>query len=243
MLDTAIGVLMLDARIPRPLGDVGNPRTFGFPVLYEMVPGATAASVVEQESAGLLDRFVEAARRLVDRGAAGVVTTCGFLAILQPELAAALPVPLLSSSLMQIPMVLRSLPGSARVCVVTANAATLTGRHLTGAGVSAPEQARVVLTGLEDCEAFYPCIVGGNGSSLDVAEVRRHVTDRCARVLDRDPSVGAFVLECANLPPYAVAVQARTGRPVWDAVTMTNWLHTALASAPRPAALAGPVTP
>jgi hypothetical protein len=236
MADIALGVLMLDAQIPRPLGDVGNPSTFGFRVLYEMVPGATAESVVEREPAGLLDRFVAAGRRLVDRGAAGVVTTCGFLAILQDDLAAALPVPLLTSSLMQIPMVLRSLPGSGRVCVVTANATRLTARHLAAAGISAAGQARVALTGLEDVSAFYPCIVGGDGSGLDVAEVRRQITDRCVQVLERDPSIGAFVFECANLPPYAAAVRDRTGLPVWDAVTMTNWLYAALCQAPLPPA-------
>lgn len=229
MGQATIGVLLLDARIPRPLGDIGNPRTFGFPVLYEMVPGASATAVVEHGAPGLLGRFIDGGRRLVERGAAGLVTSCGFLALLQAELAGALPVPLLTSSLLQIPAVLRSVPATGRVAVVTANAATLTSRHLAGAGLTAAEQARLVLVGMQDVAAFYPCIVEGSGGPLDEAEVRRQVVDRCVRALDRDPSVAAFVFECANLPPYSAAVRERTGRPVWDAVTMTNWLHAALA--------------
>ena len=44
-----LGILMLETEFPRVHGDVGNAATLPFPVLYKVVPGATAYSVVKQD--------------------------------------------------------------------------------------------------------------------------------------------------------------------------------------------------
>ena len=55
-----LGILMLQARFPRILGDMGNAQTWPFPVLYKVVRGATPERVVLQGAAGLLDDFLAA---------------------------------------------------------------------------------------------------------------------------------------------------------------------------------------
>ena len=40
-----LGILMLDNSFERYLGDIGNPATMPFPVLYRKVPKATTASI------------------------------------------------------------------------------------------------------------------------------------------------------------------------------------------------------
>ncbi len=42
----SIGILMLDARFPRIVGDIGNARTWPFPVYYKVVKGASPDLVV-----------------------------------------------------------------------------------------------------------------------------------------------------------------------------------------------------
>ena len=69
-----LGILMLETEFPRVHGDVGNAATFPFPVLYKVVPGATAYSVVKQKGAGLHNVFIDAARELVQIGADGIGT-------------------------------------------------------------------------------------------------------------------------------------------------------------------------
>ena len=53
-------------------------------------------------------------------------------------------------------------------------------------------------------------------------------TVACAKELTQlHPDMGAIVLECSMLPPYAKAVQDATGLPVFDFITMINYFHDA----------------
>jgi Asp/Glu/hydantoin racemase len=51
------------------------------------------------------------------------------------------------------------------------------------------------------------------------------------------PDLGAIVLECTNMPPYAGDIRRATGLPVFDIVSLVTLVHTALAAgqSPRPA--------
>ena len=101
-----VGILMLDTRFPRIPGDMGHAATFPFPVRYHRVPGASPDLVVRRGAAGLLPAFVEGARQLEREGVGAVTTNCGFLVKYQAELAAAVRVPVLTSSLLLVPLVL-----------------------------------------------------------------------------------------------------------------------------------------
>src|SRR4051812_47766036 len=98
-----LGILMLETRFPRVLGDMGNARTWPFPVLYRVVRGASPEKVVLNGAPGLLPAFIEAAQDLVELGAEAITTSCGFLSLFQKELAEAVKVPVATSSLMQVP--------------------------------------------------------------------------------------------------------------------------------------------
>ncbi len=76
-----------------------------------------------------LDQFIREGQRLIRLGVSAITTNCGFLALLQPQLAAALKVPVLASSLVQIPLVQTTLPPGKRVGIVTVCASTLR-RHI-----------------------------------------------------------------------------------------------------------------
>jgi Asp/Glu/hydantoin racemase len=219
-----LGVLMLEARFPRIPGDMGNAGTWPFPVLYKVVRGASPRKVVLDGARGLLDAFVDGARELVSDGAEAITTNCGFLSLFQRELAAAVGVPVATSSLMQVPWVQATLPPGRRVGVVTVSRAALTPAHLEAAGVP-PDTP---LEGVENGREFFRVIVNGEKDDLDVELARRDVVDAGARLARAHPDVGAIVLECTNMPPYAAALQAAVGLPVYDVYSMIAWFAAGL---------------
>jgi Asp/Glu/hydantoin racemase len=232
-----LGILMLQARFPRIPGDMGNATTWPFPVLYKVVNGASPGRVVRQRAEGLLDAFLAAAAELVELGADGITTNCGFLSIYQADIARHVGVPVATSSLMQAPMIERLLPGGQRVGILTVSAATLSAEHLRAAGVAADTP----VVGTEGGREFSRAILGDE-PELDVAAAEEDIIDAADRLVARHPDVGAVLLECTNMAPYARAVQERLRRPVFDIVSFMTWFHAGLSprdfghpgSAPRP---------
>lgn len=219
-----LGILMLEARFPRIPGDMGNATTWPFPVLYRVVRGASPDRVVLQGARGLLPDFVEAARDLVRSGAEAITTNCGFLCLFQKELAAAVGVPVATSSLMQVPWLQATLPPGKRVGVVTVSGATLTPAHLEAAGV--PLDTPMV--GTEHGREFFRVIVKGEKDDMDVALAQRDILDAGQALVAANPDVGAIVFECTNMPPYAAALQEALRLPVYDIYSMINWFHAGL---------------
>ncbi len=216
----AVGILMLEARFPRIPGDVGNAATWPFPVLYKVIPGASPERVVRYRAEGLLDAFAAGACELVALGADGIATNCGFLSLLQEKLAAACGVPVATSALMQAPLVERLLPPGKRVGILTVSAASLTPEHLAAAGVALDTP----VVGTEGGREFSRALLG-NELQMDVAQAEADVLSAGDELVARHPEVGAVLLECTNMCPYAHAVRARLGLPVFDMVSFVTWFH------------------
>ncbi len=219
-----LGILMLEARFPRIPGDMGNATTWPFPVLYRVVKGASPEKVVLNGAAGLLPDFIDAAKDLVRLGAEAITTNCGFLSLFQKELAAAVGVPVATSSLMQVPWVQATLPPGKRVGLVTVSASTLSPAHLEAAGVPLDTP----LIGTESGKEFFRVLIKAEKDDMDVALAEQDVVEAGTELVARHPDVGAIVLECTNMPPYAAALQAAVGLPVYDIYSMITWFHAGL---------------
>ncbi|MFZ7090201.1 aspartate/glutamate racemase family protein [Primorskyibacter sp. 2E233] len=219
----AVGILMLDARFPRIPGDMGNAETWDFPVLYRIVRDASPDRVVRGGAQGMLPAFIDAARDLVADGVDGITTNCGFLSIFQDELARALPVPVLTSSLCQVEMVNRILPHGRRAGVLTISASTLTEAHLTGARV--PQGTPIGTT--EGGREFTRAILG-NEWQLNVDLARQDNVQAALDLQAAHPDLGAIVLECTNMCPYAADITKATGLPCVSMVTLVSWFQAGL---------------
>jgi len=214
-----LGVLMLETRFPRVLGDIGNPASFNFPVRYSIVRGASPARVVRERAAGLLEPFIAAARELVEQGCGAISTSCGFLALFQPQLQAALPVPVATSSLLQVAPLQAGLPPGRRVGIITIDAKALTADHLRGVG-AAPDTP---IAGVRAAGEFARAIMG-DAAELDTDQLRAEVLEAGARLVQAHPEVAALVLECTNMPPYAAALAQASRLPVYDILTLLTRL-------------------
>lgn len=219
-----LGILMLEAKFPRIYGDMGNATTWPFPVLYRVVLGASPEKVVLKGAEGLLPDFIAAAQELVRLGAEAITTNCGFLSLFQKELSAAVNVPVATSALMQVPWVQATLPPGKRVGIVTVSKATLTPRHLEAAGVPLDTP----IAGTENGQEFFRVLIKAEKTDMDIDLAERDVVEAGVNLVKTHPEIGALVLECTNMPPYAAALQAATGLPVFDVYTMVSWFHSGL---------------
>ncbi len=215
----SIGILMLQTRFPRLPGDIGNASTFPFPVSYRVVEGACARRVVMEGDPSLIVPFIDAAKGLIAEGVRTVVTSCGFLALFQSELSEALTVPVYTSSLLQVPLV-HAITGRRRVGVLTANSDALTDRHFAAVGAAG---IPVAVEGIQ--HSHFGKVLLADLAEFDRDEAEKNVVDAAKRLVERDCDIGAIVLECTNLPPFAKAVQDVTGLPVFDIVTLTNMAY------------------
>lgn len=219
-----LGILMLDARFPRIPGDMGNALTWPFPVLYKVVRGATPERVVLQGAAGLLPAFLDAAAELVEQGAEALTTNCGFLSLFQREIAAHVRVPVATSALIQVPWVQATLPPGRRVGIISVSAASLSPAHLAAAGV-APDTP---LIGTEGGAEFFRVLIRAEKPDLDVGLAARDILDAGRALVAAHPDIGAVVLECTNMPPYAHALRELLGLPIYDIYSLVIWLQAGL---------------
>ena len=219
----SVGILMLETRFPRIPGDMGNAETWPFPVLYKVVPGASPRRVVCEKAEGLLDGFLAAAAELVRLGADGITTTCGFLSLYQKEIAANVGVPVATSSLMQIPFIERVLPPGKRVGVLTVSAANLKPEHLSAAG--ADPATPVVGT---DGGSEFSRVMINDEERLDVAAAQRDILAAGDRLVASHDGIGAVLLECTNMVPYARALSQRLRLPVFSIYTFVTWFQSGL---------------
>lgn len=220
-----IGILMLDTVFPRIPGDIGYAATFPFPVLYHRVRNASPTRVVREGDPALLEGFIEGARALEASGVLAITTGCGFLVLFQRQLAEAVRIPVFSSPLLMVPLVSRLLGPDRVVGILTVDSGALGPRHLAAAGIS--EEVPIVIAGLEKGRAFTPVLLD-NEMELDVDAARQEHVDVARDLVERRPEVGAIVLECANMPPYAAAIREATGRPVFDITTLIRMVHASL---------------
>lgn len=217
-----LGIIILDTRFQRFPGDIGYAGSFSFPVQYAVVRGISLGADLRPDGP-TLKKFFQAVDDLVMMGCDGISTSCGFLAIMQPELTAYSPVPVAASSLLQIPMIQRTLPKGRRVGVLTAKPSSLTAAHFEGVGASFD----LPIAGMSDETAFRRNLVSGN-PAIHRAEQEREVLEVATSLMSSNPDIGALVLECTNLAPYSDALEKTLNVPVYDIITLLEWFHAGL---------------
>ena len=214
--EVAIGVLCLDFGTERVKfqedtpGCLRNDETVDFRVKREIVREATPARFFPEgcfkEDPELLPYFIEAAKNLEARGVKAIAGDCGFMAIYQQDVARAVSVPVIASSLIMVPLVYRMLAENKKVGILTPHP-ELGERQFNAVGWSGKD---IPVTVKE-------CIMTEEG-----------LVKAAKELVQENPDVGAIVAECAITPPYSHAIQKATGLPVFDIATLVKMVHAAV---------------
>lgn len=217
-----LGILVLDTRHEIVPGNVQSARSFSFPVLYEVVRGVSVAALMRGDPRAK-DAVVEGARRLEAAGVAAIVGACGSFANYQTAVTSALQVPVFLSTLLLVPLLLRVLPRPQSLGVIFAGVSSFTQHVKDECGITSSD--RIVAVGVNTLKSFEPIL--NQCGTLNSEVLRRGVTSLSRKTLRRHPQIGAWLLQCSDLPPYAWDIQNATNRPVFDAVSLAHHVYSA----------------
>ncbi|SDI04607.1 aspartate/glutamate racemase family protein [Alteribacillus bidgolensis] len=216
-----IGILMLDSHIPFIPGDMGNAFTFSFPVQYKKVNGLTVKQMYEEKEA-VLPKVITAGKELIAKSGVKAITgNCGYLLLFQQELAKSLKVPVFMSSLLQLSMLEKIIDTSSqKIGIITAESYRLNTNLLQAAGTN-PKS--VYIKGLENTSHFAEVAIQETGI-LDTQQIEQEVVDAAAEMMKDHPEISILLLECSLLSPYSKAIQEKIQRPVFDYVTLIQFV-------------------
>ncbi|WP_128931966.1 hypothetical protein [Bradyrhizobium zhanjiangense] len=232
-----VGILMVQRAVTDdpfdrfyPPGSVNNACTWSVPVRYKPMPGLTFPKLQVPNNAATESIAVQAAIELAREGASLITANCGFMVRYQEAVRAAVDIPVCLSPLLLAPFLEVMLPPNRSVGIITAKAPGLTPDLLNASGISR-ESERIVIGGLENSPAFAAALLTASGN-LDNAAVEVETVEVAMELMRRRPDIGALLLECSELPPYAAAVQRATGVPVFDYTSIIEFFVQGLVRRP-----------
>jgi aspartate/glutamate racemase len=210
-------------------GNVGNASTYSFPVRIVNTPDLPTDWWCDRRGADQerLGKVIETAKKLEAEGVRAITTGCGFYAIFQKEVAEAVKIPFFSSPLLMVPIIHRMLGEKGRIGIITAGAKNLGARHFDAVGID-PKKIPLGIVGMEEYDEFRQVIIEESKKEADINLMESEVLDAAKKLLQKYSDIEAIVFECSDLPPFSKNVQDLTGLPVFDFITMINWVYTAV---------------
>ncbi len=219
-----IGIILLENFVPFIPGDVANASSYNYPVRFQRVPGFSVERIMDHDMTLAAD-LVDAALALQAEGVQAITGDCGFMALYQEQIKQAVNVPVFMSSLMQIPFIRLIIGNNSKIGIITANSRALNDFVLSKAGVL--DSRNLIIEGLENSRYFFNAVFEESGI-LDSSGVKQEIVDAARKIKDRDHGVEAILLECSLMPPYGAAVRKAAGVPVFDYMTMIDFVYSSV---------------
>lgn len=213
-----IGIMLLNLVETHVPGDTANALTYRYPVMFKVVDEAKVGAVTMGDRA-VEPSLVRAARELERSGVKAISTNCGFMIHYQEAVRAAVDIPVFLSSLLQLPMIARTIKPGRRIAILTAFTARLTPEVLALAGL--PAGVEVAVASVEETPEFLNMAV----EDLDKDAFERNLLKAARGLFDRHDDIGALLLECAVFTPYAASLQTHFGVPVYDFISLIDYAH------------------
>ena len=223
----AIGIALFDGRrYPILPGDVANASTYDYPVRLKVIEGLYETPTSWNRTLKIpadIQRIVDTVKSLEDDGVRAVVTACGFFSVVQDILADSVDIPVFTTPLLMVPQIVRLIGSDRSVCIITASERLLVSDYLTAAGIELDMPVNIV--GMEPSAEFYATHMGGTRTTWDVDLQRRELVEIVQNAVLRFPNIGAFLLECSQLPTFSADIQDVVNLPVFDYIGFIDMIH------------------
>jgi hypothetical protein len=225
-----LGIIILDDVYPGFPGDVRNASAYPFPIQYEIAEGVDIQALVwKDDKSPCLAPIERAAKKLESMGCRAIAAECGYFAYFQKQIADCVDVPVFMSSLLQVPFAQLIVGADQVVGILVALSRFMTETHLRSVGIQ--PGSKYVLAGAED-DGRIPEF--GNLWNAHVrpdppqAYYEKAETQFVEVAIDfyrAHPNMGAMVLECTGMQPFARALQREIDIPVFSWGTLLDYAY------------------
>lgn len=125
-------------------------------------------------------------------------------------------------------MIKTGLKKGQKIGVLCAVTRTFDDELLSCCGVDDP--STLVVKSMEESPEF--SAIPRDRNTMNSAKVRGEMVAAAKEMVAENPDIGAILLECSDMPPYAAAVQEAVNLPVYDFTTMIRWVESAVCRKP-----------
>lgn len=225
----SVGIIYIeDVYYPFVPGNVVNAYSYDFPVRMRGVPNLDIDTLFAAGDS-IADDIIRLGKHMIQYdGIRALSSACGFFGNFHSEVAEALDIPVALSTLVMVPWIRSLIKPGQKIGILTADAVSLTPKLFKSCRVGDTDD--LIIKDLRH-EPNFSAILEYRGC-FDNAGVHHEVVGKALELLEENADIGAILLECSDMPPYAYAVQAATQLPVFDFITMINFLHKATTQKP-----------
>lgn len=218
--EPTLGILMLEGKMANVTGLMAGDDTFPYPTVRHVVAGARTPRTPD-DAIAMLPLYEQAARQLAPE--VDVITAnCGLIALLQEELADAVDVPVVTSSLLSVPTVARLIGPRRRVGILTFFRDAVGERNYVASGWSS-EEIPVSVAGVDGSEAWLEFLETKEAPPVLRRQLGADLRAAIDELLEREPTVGALVSECTMLPAVFDDLRKDVPVPIFDLPTTLDW--------------------
>ncbi|MCJ7805957.1 MAG: hypothetical protein MUP57_00200, partial [Clostridia bacterium] len=166
-------------------------------------------------------------------GCRAIVAECGYFAYFQKAVTGYVAVPVFMSSLLQVSFIQQVIGVEKNVGIVCFQKRFLTEDHLRSVGIVPGSNYLIAGSSDEyDCEEFNNLWNWEKRKPLPEAyyeKSEREIIRTCQDFVDKNPSIGAIMLECTGMQPFSRAIQREIDLPVFDWGTLLDYAYSAVA--------------
>jgi hypothetical protein len=227
-----IGIMLLETTPDRLEGSLAHPRTFKCNVKLDTLEGIWVEQLLSASPAHT-PSFVDAAKRLERDGADILITNCGYSIAYQAVVQKSVRIPAALSSLMLLPLLDRLRSPGRKIGLLTYDAIKLTEAHLRAAWPQYDPDV-VAIGGLQGTRSWSD--MARDDAVYDVKQITSDIAKVVNELMKQD--LQFLLVECAALCAFIPHLRSITGIPVFDIVSLANFLSSGLQkdSAPLPKA-------
>ena len=187
------------------------------------------ALVWEEDKSACLEPIRRAAKKLERMGCRAIAAECGYFAYFQKEIAGYVEVPVFMSSLLQVPLAQQLVGPHKVVGILVAQKKYITSAHLQAVGIQ--PGSNYVLAGAQDdggCPEFDHLWsehkrTDPPGAIYEKAE--KEFVQVAVDYYRAHPTMGAMMLECTGMQPFASAIQREIDIPIFSWGTLLDYAY------------------